>query len=156
MHSAAWAKLLRHLPAEEHAKLMRVTTSGTEITIQCILRIDPECLALRGRLAGSTEAGRIFFVPYTHIDYLGFQQPLKESEFHDLFANLEMQGGPSRPAPANLPGTSSPTSASLSLGEASGPPPVPRNPGAIKSTVLEKFRSRTTNPGTQIRPPVDE
>jgi phosphatidylserine decarboxylase len=32
-----------------------------------------------------------------------------------------------------------------------------RNPLAIKSSVLEKFRSRsTTNPGTQLRPPLDE
>lgn len=154
MHSAAWVKLLRHIPIEEHAKLMLVTRAGVEITVQVILRIDPECLALRGRLAGSTEAGRIFFVPYSHIDYLGFQQPLKESEFRALFDNLELHGGASRAAPAESQGT--PSAATDPAPREVEPLPAVRSPAAIKSTVLEKFRARTSNPGTQPRPPADE
>ena len=112
----------------------------------------------RGRVAGSTDAGRVFFVPYSHIDYFGFQQPLKESEFHELFGNLELLG-PAAPLiqsqpPPRLSGTGAPTPPSPS----SSPPLSPsRSPLAIKSTVLEKFRSRSvTSPGTQMRPPVDE
>jgi hypothetical protein len=147
MHNAAWVKLLSHIPASEQSKLMLVTTSGAEITIQCFLRLDPECLALRGRLAGSTEAGRVFFVPYTHIDYLGFQQPLKEAEFHDIFNSLDTLG------------TSALTKDSASEPESpgSGRQTPSRTASSIKSTVLEKFRSRSvTNPGTQTRPPADE
>jgi hypothetical protein len=151
MHTAAWVKLLRHIPAEEQSKLMLVTSGGTEIAVQVILRIDPECLALRGRLAGSTDAGRVFFVPYARIDYLGFQQPLKESEFHELFANLEIHGGAAQPAPAPAPAPAVTDPATRS-----GTSPPSRNPGAIKSTVLEKFRSRVSSPGTQMRPPLDE
>ena len=154
MHNAAWVKLLRHIPASEQANLMLVTTCGTEIAIQCLLRLDPECLALRGRLAGSTDAGRVFFVPYSHIDYFGFQQPLKEAEFHELFNNLELLGpaAPLNPAATAVPPQPSPS-------PPSSPVPVApsRSPLTIKSTVLEKFRSRsTTNPGTQMRPPLDE
>jgi hypothetical protein len=150
MHNAAWVKLLSHIPASEQSKLMLVTTSGTEITIQCLLRLDPECLALRGRLSGSTDAGRVFFVPYSHIDYFGFQQPLKEVEFHELFSNLEMLG-PAIPVVAPI---AEARAATLS-------PSTPITPAqgsaTIKSSVLEKFRSRSlTNPGTQIRPPLDE
>ncbi|HEY7312512.1 MAG TPA: hypothetical protein VH643_24320 [Gemmataceae bacterium] len=152
MHSAAWMKLLRHVPAEEQSKLMLVTSGGTEIAIQAVLRIDPECLALRGRLAGSTEAGRVFFVPYARIDYLGFQQPLKESEFHELFGNLEMLERTTQPT-APAPATPAATDQVVSKGT---PAPPSRNPGTIKSTVLEKFRLRSSNPGTQIRPPLDE
>jgi hypothetical protein len=148
MHDAAWVKLLRHIPANEHSNLLLVTTSGREIAIQCLLRIDPQSLALRGRLAGSTDAGRIFFVPYQHIDYFGFQQALKEAEFHELFGSLESL---SAEPPAAAPGPSEPAV----------PPPAdltpPRTPLAIKSAVLEKFRSRSnTNPGTQLRPPPEE
>ncbi len=159
MHNAAWVKLLEHIPASEHSKLMLVTTSGTEITIQCLLRLDPECLALRGRLAGSTDAGRVFFVPYSHIDYFGFQQPLKEVEFHELFNNLQLLAAapPETVAPA---APAAPPSAALDSAAAPAPsahPTPSRSPLAIKSTVLEKFRSRSvTNPGTQLRPPVDE
>lgn len=148
MQNAAWVKLLRYIPVSEQSNLMLVTSSGTEIAIQSLLRIDPECLAVRGRLAGSTDAGRIFFVPYSHIDYFGFQQPLKEAEFHELFGNLDV-----------LPPI--PPSAAAQPAEPAAPPsdnsPPPRTPGTIKSAVLEKFRARsTTNPGTQLRPSLDE
>ena len=90
MQSSVWALLLRQIPAEQHRNLMLVTTGGTEIAIQGILRIDHQFLAIKGRLAGSQDAGRVFFIPYTHIDYLGFQQPVKESEFHEMFGGLNI------------------------------------------------------------------
>lgn len=156
MHNAAWVKLLSHIPAQEQSNLMLVTTSGTEIAIQCLLRLDPECLALRGRLAGSTDAGRVFFVPYSHIDYFGFQQPLKEAEFHELFSNLELLG-PAAPLPP-MQATAPPEAAAPAPPVAPSAHPTPsRSPLAIKSVVLEKFRSRSvTNQGTQMRPPPDE
>ncbi len=150
MHDSAWMKLLRHIPASEHSKLMLVTTCGTEITIQCVLRIDPECLALRGRLAGSTDAGRVFFVPYANIDYFGFQQPVKEAEFHEMFGNLEELSGGTSPESA---AASEPVAPSKQPGDAT----ASRGPTVIKSTVLEKFRARSaTNPGTQLRPNSEE
>jgi hypothetical protein len=154
MHDAAWVKLLRHIPANEHANLLLVTASGREIAIQSLLRIDPQCLALRGRLAGSTDAGRIFFVPYSHIDYFGFQQPLKEAEFHELFGSLDSlpanEPTVAPPAPASTPETAEPApSASAN--------PLQRSPQAIKSVVLEKFRARSqSNPGSQLRPPPED
>jgi hypothetical protein len=150
MHNAAWVKLLSHIPAGEQSKLMLMTTSGTEITIQCLLRLDPECMALRGRLSGSTDAGRVFFVPYSHIDYFGFQQPLKEVEFHELFSNLELLGPAATPLRDESKAAALPPHSSAQLTPTQGPL-------TIKSAVLEKFRSRsTTNPGTQMRPPLDE
>jgi hypothetical protein len=165
MHNAALAKLLRHIPAAEQPKLMLVTTSGTEIAIQCFLRIDPECLAFKGRLAGSQDAGRVFFLPFANIDYFGFQQPLKESEFHELFGNLEMPGAAAG-APGAAPTVSGPTSPS-NPGTTLAPNPAgtpsepaasaPRNPLTIKSAVLEKFRARSaSNPGTIMRPNLEE
>lgn len=151
MQDVAWIKLLRHIPPGEQSNLMLVTTSGTEIAIHALLRIDPECLALRGRLAGSTDAGRVFFVPYSHIDYFGFQQPLKEAEFRELFDNLEMLSPDSPDASSAAP------EPSPSVPSALFSPSMPRNPQTIKSTVLEKFRARSiTNQGTELRAPADE
>ncbi len=153
MHNAAWVKLLQHIPLSEQAKLMLVTASGTEITIQCLLRIDPECLALKGRLAGSQDAGRVFFVPYAHIDYFGFQQPLKESDFHELFGNLE------------IPHAAAPRRCSTGDARRAGASRRRGGPFRLLSAIRwlsnracwRKFRSRSlTNPGTMMRPPVDE
>jgi hypothetical protein len=163
MHNAAWVILFRHVPAEEQGKLMLVTASGTEIAIQCFLRIDPESVALKGRLAGSQDAGRVFFIPYSHIDYLGYQQPLKESDFHDLFGSLELPGAatvvePPAAVPATEPaGEPEPAPATEPAAPNGKSAPGVRNPLAIKSTVLEKFRARSlTNPGTTLRPTLEE
>jgi hypothetical protein len=159
MHNAAWVKLFRHIPAEEQAKLMLVTSSATEIAIQCFLRIDPESIALKGRLAGSQDAGRVFFIPYSKIDYVGYQQPLKESDFHEMFGNLDLPGNaaavePAAAEPADAPETEPAKEPATPAGM---PPSSARNPLAIKSTVLEKFRARSlSNPGTTVRPVPDE
>jgi hypothetical protein len=142
MQNDAWVKILRHIPAAEQGKLMLVTTSGTEIAVQCFLRIDPECLAFKGRLAGSTDGGRVFFIPYARIDYFGYQQPVKESDFQELFGNLEMPSA--EPSEAE----SSPALPAA---------PTPRQTPVIKSAVLEKFRARSVSSvGTTMRPPADE
>ena len=146
MHNSVWVKLFQHIPESDQAKYMLVTTGGTEIAVQCFLRIDPDMLALRGRLAGSTDAGRVFFIPLAHIDYFGSQQPIKEVEFKELFDKLEPLGHTPPPAPA-----------APSVVPELAAPSTSRGQQAIKSTVLERFRSRSvTSPGTQLRPPLDE
>jgi hypothetical protein len=168
MQSAAWAALLRHIPPEAHGNLMVVTLSGTEIALQSILRIDHEFLAFKGRLAGSQDAGRLFFLPFAQIDYLGFQQPVKDTEYQEMFGTLEV------PAPvAPLPATALPDP--LATAEADPEPPAPapeaapepvepappaapsqagRTSAPIKSAVLERFRARAQQPGSGVRPPV--
>jgi hypothetical protein len=155
MQSSVWALLLRQVPPEQHHKLMLVTRGRTEIAIQGILRIDHQFMAIKGRLAGSQDAGRVFFIPYNQIDYLGFQQPLKESEFHEMFDGLNVPApevaapaAPPRAAPALAP-EPTPTPAAAN---GAGRPPTP-----IKSAVLERFRARAvSSPGTVVRPPAGE
>src|SRR5262249_14419843 len=133
MHSSAWAALLRHIPAEQHNQLALVTVGGTEIAVQCFLRVDHEFLALKGRLAGSQDAGRGFVVAFCQIDYIGFVGEVKESEFQQMFGGLAV------PAPS-------------ANGTVDRPPPEPEPPTpegkpgsgprpAIRSEVLERYRS---------------
>ena len=148
MQSSVWALLLRQVPAEQHHNLMLVTSGRTEIAIQSVLRIDHQFMAIKGRLAGSQDAGRVFFIPYNQIDYLGFQQPVKDSEFQEMFGGLTIPAPheaapaePTRPAPALAP-------------EPTPTPPTGARPATpIKSAVLERFRARSvTSPGPALRP----
>jgi len=85
MQNSHWMTLLRRIPVEEHAKLSLVTASGTEITINTILMYEGDFLGFKGRLSGSQDTGRLFFIPYAHIDYIGFTRAVTEEEFRTYF-----------------------------------------------------------------------
>ncbi len=181
MHGNAWASLLQHIPAELHDQLVLVTVGGTEIALNTILRIDHEFLAFKGRLAASQDQGRLFFLPYQNIDYIGFQREVKDEKYHEVFGALDVPAPPTALPPAVL--TSDPahsnraspaiggpreTEDPASTGAANGLPesePEPQTdllpvapsanltprPLTIKSAILERFRSRSSQ-GTSLRP----
>ncbi len=170
MQDKGWATLLSYIPAERHDGLMLVTRGGTEIAVQSIVRVDHQFMALKGRLAGSQDTGRLFFIPYSELDYLGFQKSMREDEFVELFGGLRM------PAPDDVsaapvalvpPVTAVPPDAEAPLAPAvvapapalppaanglGDPETVPetgapagatgRGTPPIRSTVLERFRGR--------------
>ncbi len=123
MPSAAWARLLRLVPPKDQDDLMLLTSNRTEFAVQAILRLDPDFLIIKGRLAGSQDQGRVFFIPYEQIDHIGFYRAVKDAEFNEMFADLEgRRPRPSEPAAGEANGSKTP----------------------MKSAVLERFRSRST------------
>jgi len=140
MRNCAWVALLRHIPPEKHNQFMLVTVNGTEIAIQTLLRIDQEFVALKGRLAGSQDAGRVFFIPYANIDYFGSFNPVKDADFHDTFGSLILPEAAAAPpaAPAAPPADPGLVASVLSRPD-SGPRPV------IRSEVLDRYRSRPSS-----------
>jgi len=169
MHGNAWGSLLRHIPPHMHDQLMIMTSAGTEIAVSTILQISHEYLAFKGRLSGSQEQGRLFFLPYHHLDYLGFYREVKDEEFQSVFGNLEVPAPPALAPGAAMPEVTpdlappppepEPEVEALPEPEPEPePPPVapsaitpPRSTQPIKSAILERFRSRS-NPGTSLRP----
>jgi hypothetical protein len=162
MNPAAWEALLRHIRPEIHEKLMLVTASGTEITIQTIVRIEREFVVLKGRLAGTQDAGRIFFLPYAAIDYFGSQKVVKDVEFTEWFGNLVI---PTSAQPETRPAAAAPAGAAVApaapdpaAAEAEPAPPAAPSGNSktvnpvVKSAVLEKFRARSK--GSGLRPKV--
>jgi hypothetical protein len=158
MQSDLWSWLFRRVPAEQHNQLTIVTGSGIEIAVQVLLRVEPELVAIKGRLAGSQEAGRVFFIPFANIDYFGFQRDVKEAEFDAMFgtgpltAACGSTGSGIRPAVAPPPVASEPQHDASPTSAASQKTPLP-----LKSEVLERFRSRIggtsgSNNGTSFRP----
>ena len=176
MHANAWATLLRHIPPEEHGKLLLMTGSGMEVAIQSILRIDHEFVAFKGRLAGSQDQGRLFFVPFANIDYINSTYAIKDEEFQSMFGTLEVPAAPvagpaapvavPEPELAEVPATE--TIEDTQEEAEAQPEPVPaapvgpstRTPLPIKSAILERFRLRGQGPsglgqGSAPRPPAE-
>jgi hypothetical protein len=155
MQNASWMALWRRLPPDQHDQLMVVTAIGTEIAIQSILRIEEDFVVIRGRLAGSSDTGRVFFVPYNQINYAGFQRAVKEEEFDALFGENPPQGAAEAaaraPSPAVQPtGPKTPLPPSKSSGSPTGgltatdrPRNSNRPPLPLKSELLERLRSRS-------------
>lgn len=153
MQTAVWMHLFRRIPEHQQNLLVLVTSTGLEIMVQSLLRLEMEFVVLRGRLAGSTEAGRIYFLPYDQISNLAINQLLKENEVHALFGSSPTERiGTARPAAAvaeepalgpSPPEPPQPEPASGPGGPETPPPPKPAPaPPHSKSALLERVRAR--------------
>ena len=142
MQSADWSRLLQRIPASYHDSLMLVTTIGMEITLQAIERIEDAYLVVRGRMGGSTDTGRIFFVPFDQINYLGYMRLARQQDISALLGE-----GP--PPPPELKIEAAPLEETapdvLPEGAEPGAAPEQSRPAAVlpgKAALLERLRSR--------------
>ena len=129
MQSVHWVSLLKKLPPDAHNQLSVVTLGGTEVLIQSIQTLEGEFLVFKGRLAASQDTGRLFFIPYDQIDYIGFVRAVAEDEYRAWFGDsgvASANGTAEKPAETN--GT---------------PRPLAPNRAAL----LERVRARATTPG---------
>src|SRR5205085_2679930 len=78
MQGPGWVSVLRRIPPQHHDNLVVVTATGMEIMIRAIVRLEEEFVILRGRMAGSTDAGRVLVLPFDQINYLGFNKTMTE------------------------------------------------------------------------------
>jgi hypothetical protein len=135
---------------------MLVTTGGTEIAIQSFLRIERELVILKGRLSGSQEQGRIFFIPYCQVDYIGTAQVTKDADFHEMFSSFHFPGPAHEEGLAAMPNEANGYPAAPPVAA----PPEPKGGSgvrpAIRSEVLERFRNARGGPPSSSnlpRPP---
>jgi hypothetical protein len=166
MQSASWVALVQRIPAAQHDNLILLTSNGLEIAIQAIIRAEEDYLVLRGRMAG-TDNGRILFLPYDHITYLGFQRNIKEGDVRAMFGQPKPEPAPAPKDAAPEPAPSPPDGAPEPAPAASAPPPEspppaaeapappvrksgPRIPLPGKNAMLERLRARAQ---ANARPP---
>jgi len=139
-----------------------MTTIGMEISIQNVVAMEQEHMIIRGRLAGTADMGRVFFVPYDQINYLGFQKEMKQSQIQALVGDgagaaaaqaaeeakdaqdraqfePEVAESPSQPeaAPQTAEGLEEPAETAAS---------APRLPIPAKAKLLERLRARSRTP----------
>jgi hypothetical protein len=155
MQSRTWVGLLNRIPPELHESLVFVTSIGTEISAQSVLRMEDEYIVIRGRLAGTTDGGRIFFIPFADINHVLVQKEMKETEIQALFE----QATPSAPVVApirkgSVQAIADKTVAPNTDNVAGTETPVPglaksgiRMPIPSKEAILQRLRARVRSPG---------
>jgi hypothetical protein len=156
MRSSIWIDLVRRVPLDQHNSLLLVTTIGQEFNLQAIVRTEEEYLIIRGRMAGTTDSGRVFFIPYDQINYMGFQNEVKEAQIRALYgepepaaqqpeAGASLQGEAATP-PDPVP-PAKPETAPVSPRKSSGRLPIPS-----KRALLERLRLRNRDSGNTSTP----
>jgi len=88
MIESTWANLLANMPGEWRDTLVVKTMTGTEISVQSIVRIDTNLLVIRGRVAGTTDQGQLYFVPLERLETVCIQRPPKEEEVQKSLAAI--------------------------------------------------------------------
>src|SRR5688572_3720097 len=111
MQSSAWIDLIRRVPARLHNAISFITVNG-EIMAQDILRFDDTFILLRGRMAGTQDAGRIIVLPFDQIVNLALNKPLKAKEVDEIFG-ATLPAAVQQPAPATETEATEETSAEL-------------------------------------------
>ena len=137
MIGSSWIQLFRRIPAELHNTLSVVSNNGLEVVIQSIVRLENDYAILRGRMAGTNDAGRLLIVPYDQMTFLGFNKRMIDPEIQAIFGPNEFAAvpGPGQPsaAPADNPSPPTPTPIPSEIKE-----PVSNGQGGSKPPALSK------------------
>ena len=81
----AWIALFRRIPTDLHDVVALGLTTGAEIVVQKIIKLDPDFMMIRGRLAGTQDAGRVVLIPYSQLTFVALLRDLKDTEIEAVF-----------------------------------------------------------------------
>lgn len=140
MQNAEWVAMFRQVPVELQAQLMLVLTNRAEVAVESICRLEPNFIAFRGRMGGTTETGLLFMLPYDQLSGIYVSRQLTDEEIQLVLtpANSTEQRTPSaqgnidRPTPSN---NGTPKGVVPSFGRAPDATSVARN------NLLERLRA---------------
>ncbi len=95
MQGPSWIALFERIPVNLHDSLGMTLVTGEEILMQSVLRLESDFMLLRGRMSGSTDAGRVLVIPYDQIVNLAFTKRMLVPEVQAVFGQtLESPDSP--------------------------------------------------------------
>jgi hypothetical protein len=134
----AWIAMFRRIPASLHDMLALKLQAG-ELVLQKIVKLDPEFLVVRGRLAGTQDTGRIVMIPWEKIIYLTVQRELKDTEVEAMFGQA-LETFAAAPVPTAAAPEPAPAEKPTPAAEPAAPPKKPST--TSKSVLVAKLRER--------------
>src|SRR5262245_8464673 len=84
MTNQEWIEMLRVIPADDQNQLVLVLQNGCEVSIDTLYRFEPNFLVTRGRVGGTTDEGRGFFIPYDQMLYFRIERVTNLAELKDI------------------------------------------------------------------------
>ena len=84
--------LIGKIPVRDHPKVVIVLKAGNaSVSIDTVMRQEPEYLVVRGREAGTNDEGRAFFVPYEEISYIKIERLVRLNEIRAMYGEALVQ-----------------------------------------------------------------
>ena len=158
MQGPGWIALLRRIPASRHDCLVVMSTTGIEIVLQRLIRLDRDYLVALGRLSGTTDQPKPLVIPYDQLTYLSFNKILPEDEIEAIFGKPGVAADIADMGSAPEPGSAAPSEAIDFAGERAaetpaGPEEAPaaesgtgqKAPPPSKTILLARLRERLAN-----------
>ncbi len=143
MQEAAWNGLFRRIPNDQHNCLILMTTTGAEVNLQRLIRIDTDFLVALGRPSGSTDEAKVVIIPFSQITYLAFTKKLNDEQIENFLGKQGVRAPPLRHSP-QLP-RRHPSRKSPPMGPQRRPP---------RSIRLRPRRSRASKMSSRRQDPV--
>ena len=84
MTNLEWIEMLRVVPDDDQNAMVIVLQNGAEITVDTLFRFEPNFLVMRGRVGGTTDEGRAFFIPYDQMLYCRIERVTNIAEIRDF------------------------------------------------------------------------
>jgi hypothetical protein len=149
MQNTDWIELFHLIPADQQNILVLTTVSGMDLNIETILRTEPSVLVFRGRVQGSTDDGRVFFLPYRQIDFLQINRFVRENEIQEMFAKAAPPEPPEKPPerPSRVFAAVSPHSSAIYSSTGEAPPrAAPAQPVRLSGSQLGRLQTSVLVP----------
>jgi hypothetical protein len=139
----AWIAMFRRIPVQLHEVLALGLTTGAEIVVQKIVKLEPDFMIIRGRLAGTQDAGRVVLIPYGQLTFVAMLRDLKEAEIESIF------GKGALPVAVDLPpvNTEEPEPAVQEPAEGGEPASEKKSGALARGSMLAKLRERMKDAG---------
>jgi hypothetical protein len=148
MTNAVWIQLIQSIPASLQNQIVLVTDSRAEIAVESVFRYEPDFVVVRGRMAGTTDGGLLFMIPYGRLTAMMVAKEIKEAEVHKIFdgaSEAETVHGSSvtKPEIEDIESTPSKPMERLSGSKSGTPKPKPSTESSIaaRNTLLDKLRA---------------
>jgi hypothetical protein len=154
MQGTSWISFFRRIPVNLHDCLALTVTTGAEIVLQRIVKLEDDFAIVRGRMAGTQDGGRVVVLPYALLVSVAFNRRMTDVEVQAIFGEATPMAAPidlsavadaaiAEPAPEETPAEDA------AVEEEARPTPAKPPIMPSKSVLLAKLRARLADGNNQ-------
>ena len=146
MTNQEWIDMLQVLPLEQQNQIVLVLKNQSEVAVDTLFRFERNFLVLRGRVAGTTDEGRAFFIPFDQMVYFRIERVVNLTELDTIFFGHTARSA--SPILEAVPAVPTPTPTPIPIPVPVEPTAPPTDATATRNALLDRIRAaRATQSG---------